>query len=174
MGYSLDNDANVTVSGNTTMSDLTDGNHSLRVYANDTFGNMGSSDLINFSVLVRFPIVVILSPSNRTYNSSSVLLSFTVDEPVSWMAYSLDDHAGTEITGNTTLTDVADGSHTVVVLARDFAGNQGNSTKAYFTVNTAMPSEENPVPVWEIVMIAVVVIAVLAFLAYWLRLRKRK
>lgn len=40
--YSLDGQQNVTVAGNTTIHDLSDGFHNLTVYATDTYGNVGS------------------------------------------------------------------------------------------------------------------------------------
>lgn len=48
--YSLDNHANVTINGNTTLTGLTEGSHNLIIFANDTAGNMGSSQTINFTV----------------------------------------------------------------------------------------------------------------------------
>ena len=55
LGYSLDNRANVTLNGNVTLTDLTESNHSLVVYANDTFGNMGKSDTVSFNVTLPAP-----------------------------------------------------------------------------------------------------------------------
>ena len=56
IGYSLDNQANVTISGNTTIP-ISEGRHTLVVYANDTVGNMGSSNTVWFSVDVSPPII---------------------------------------------------------------------------------------------------------------------
>ena len=41
--YSLDGTANITLHENTTLTNLTDGEHTLTVYANDTSGNMNST-----------------------------------------------------------------------------------------------------------------------------------
>ena len=54
-GLSLDNQANVTIDGNVTLTGLREGNHSLIVYANDTFGNMGASDTTSFSIVLPTP-----------------------------------------------------------------------------------------------------------------------
>ncbi len=58
-GYSLDGQENVTVTGNFTLTDLSNGLHNLTVYANDTYGNMGASETLTFTVAVPelFPIV---------------------------------------------------------------------------------------------------------------------
>ncbi len=50
MGYSLDGHANVTTLGNISLSGLADGSHNIRIYANDTAGNIGKSDVLFFSV----------------------------------------------------------------------------------------------------------------------------
>lgn len=49
IGYSLDGQANVTITGNTTLTVLSNGPHHLKVYANDTYGNIGS-DYTYFTV----------------------------------------------------------------------------------------------------------------------------
>lgn len=50
MGYSLDGKTNVTFTGNITLNQLTYGSHSLVVYANDTVGNMGATEKVNFTI----------------------------------------------------------------------------------------------------------------------------
>jgi hypothetical protein len=70
--YSLDGQQNVTVTGNSTLingtvanftiSNMTKGLHHITVYANDTFGNIGASDTVSFTVATAesFPTVPIL------------------------------------------------------------------------------------------------------------------
>jgi hypothetical protein len=48
MGYCLDGKTNVTITGNITLTGLANGLHNLTIYANDTIGNMGNSENINF------------------------------------------------------------------------------------------------------------------------------
>jgi hypothetical protein len=55
MGYSLDAEENITVAGNFTLTDLSNGLHNLTVYANDTYGNMGASETVTFTVSVPEP-----------------------------------------------------------------------------------------------------------------------
>ena len=40
----------MTIAGNTTLTGLSDGSHSIVIYSNDTLGNMGKSDTIFFEV----------------------------------------------------------------------------------------------------------------------------
>jgi hypothetical protein len=49
IGYSLDGQANITVSGSITLSNLSNGQHKLTVYAKDTDGNE-SSDTVYFTI----------------------------------------------------------------------------------------------------------------------------
>ncbi len=50
MGYSLDEQPTVTVAGNTTLTGLSPGTHEVMVYANDTVGSQGQSEMIRFNV----------------------------------------------------------------------------------------------------------------------------
>ena len=50
MSYSLDRQENITITGNTTLTGLTNGLHNITVYAKDRFENMGASETIYFSV----------------------------------------------------------------------------------------------------------------------------
>jgi len=50
IGYSLDGQSNVTITGNTTLPGLSDGTYSLVVYAKDLIGNEGSSEMVYFTI----------------------------------------------------------------------------------------------------------------------------
>ena len=50
MGYSLDNQANVTIEGNVTLSGLSSGWHNITVFAKDEYGNVGTSETTPFTV----------------------------------------------------------------------------------------------------------------------------
>jgi hypothetical protein len=50
MGYSLDGEETVTVTGNTTIAGLTSGLHNITVYAKDEFENTGASETVTFTV----------------------------------------------------------------------------------------------------------------------------
>jgi hypothetical protein len=80
------------------------------------------------------PSINILSPQNTTYTTSSIPLNFTVNESTSWMGYSLDYQANVTISGNTSLTSLAYGRHSIVVYANDTSWNMGSSDIVYFTI----------------------------------------
>lgn len=86
------------------------------------------------------PVIKILSPKNMIYSTSSVPLIFTVNKQTSWIGYSLDEQANVTIYGNTTLTCLIDGTHSVIVYANDTFGRMGASCKVYFTVDTTPPN----------------------------------
>jgi len=48
--YSLDNQANVTITGDVTLSDLAYGEHSITLYAEDTDGKAGKSETVYFTI----------------------------------------------------------------------------------------------------------------------------
>jgi hypothetical protein len=67
LGYSLDGQDNVTVTGNTTISELTNSLHNVTIYAEDTFGNEGASETIVFTVAFEtFPTAPVAAASAAT------------------------------------------------------------------------------------------------------------
>lgn len=138
--YSLDGGSNTSLPscGNASLSPLSQGSHTLIVYANDSAGNYNSSS-VSFSIDTIQPSVSIQSPANATYNSSSVRLNFTVSDSGSGIDscwHKLDSGANTTLPGcgNTTLNALGDGAHTITVYANDSAGNTAPTT-VFFTVN---------------------------------------
>jgi hypothetical protein len=49
ISYSLDGQSNVTITSNATLFGLSDGTHTVIVYANDTSGNIGASETVYFA-----------------------------------------------------------------------------------------------------------------------------
>jgi hypothetical protein len=84
------------------------------------------------------PTITILSPQNATYYSNSTPLTFTINEPTSWIKYSLDNQPNVTITGNIPMNNLADGSHNVIVYASDTSGNVGYSNRIYFKNNVSV------------------------------------
>jgi hypothetical protein len=66
VGYSLDGQDNVTVTGNTTITGLTSGLHNVTVCARDEFGNTGASGTIYFTIAKEpepFPTTLVATAS---------------------------------------------------------------------------------------------------------------
>ena len=163
MGYSLDNKANATVKSETQLSNLTEGAHNVTIYANDTLGNMGSSNRVFFSVDTLPPNIVILLPQNQSYEATEIQLTFHVNENVTFLAYSLDGQENVEIIGNITLPALSDGGHSLTLYATDALGN---SAQKAISFNIA------PFPV--VIVVALVAITTIILATGYLLVNRRK
>ena len=164
VAYSLDNQANVTLTGKVKLSGLSEGQHNIKIYANDTLGNMGLSNTVYFSVDTLAPHITILMPQNQSYGSTDIQLTFTVDESITKLSYSLDGQDAVVIVGNLTLPAMHDGSHRLTVYATDDLGNSGSSETVYFNVA--------PFPTFLVATIIATVTIVMA--SGYLFLKRRK
>ena len=86
------------------------------------------------------PSINVLSPENKTYNTSSIPLNFTVNKAETQITYSLDGQENTTITENTTLTGLANGDHNLTIYTKDEAGNTGNPETTYFSIDVPFPT----------------------------------
>jgi len=131
--YSLDDKANATLTREVTdlfseynrysvfkpLGDLANGNHTLTVYAYFTNGTVSSIIDITITVDTAFvqPKPFVISPLNQTtYNTNEVQLIYAIDSKIFHSYYSLDTanygFGRVEFTGNTSLTNLSEGSHT--------------------------------------------------------------
>ena len=60
IGYSLDGQSNVTITGNTTLTGLSSGFHNVTVFAKDELENMGASETVVFNISEPFPILFVI------------------------------------------------------------------------------------------------------------------
>lgn len=162
-GYSIDDGVNVTLTSEVKLNDLAQGAHKIRIYANDSLGNMGASDLVYFSIDTLAPDVRVLSPGNQSYGATDVLLQFTVDDLNATLAYSLDGQASVAIIGNQTLLALSNGGHRITVYAIDGLGNASEET-VYFEVA--------PFP-W-LLLTAVLAIVIIVVAASYIVIKRRK
>ena len=137
IGYSIDNQANVTIKEgtNSSLSGLSQGPHRIILFANDSQGNMGYSNIVYFSIDTIPPIIKIIAPQNKTYGSTDTELTFTANEKVKDLSYSLDGEVNITIIGNVTLPALTDGSHRLILYATDEVGNS-DSTTMYFSISS--------------------------------------
>lgn len=112
---------------------------------------------------VQPPVITVSSPESKTYENGDVPLVITVNEPVSWIAYSLDGEPVVTITENTTLSGLAVGAHNLKVSAQDLAGLVGSSATIHFTVAARFPIE------LVVAGIAIAAVVIVGFLAYFKR-----
>jgi len=132
--------------------------------------HMTTISVVNFTIASP-PEVSILSPLNKTYDSSDVALNFTVNEAVSQISYVLDGQENMTVNGNTTLTELPNGDHNVTVYATDEFGNTSASEMIYFSVEVPEPSPTATLVVASALSIAVISIG---SVLYFGKVRKRR
>jgi len=77
VAYSLDFHSNVTVTGNTTLTGLTEGTHIIIIYANNTWGNATSIDINTFTIAKPAPSQS-TSPTFQIQNAFLLILILSV------------------------------------------------------------------------------------------------
>jgi parallel beta-helix repeat protein len=138
--YSLNGNENVSFTPNTTLTNLPIGENTLVVYLNDTSGNENST-IVNFSVEedTTAPVIHIVSPENNVEYTESRDVSLKVWSPdsdiFSWW-YSLDGGSNVSFTPNSTLHNLENGDHSLIVYADDIVGNV-NFSEISFRTNVA-------------------------------------
>ena len=142
--YNLNNLANSTINGNTTLINLPNGKYAITVYATDQDLNTGSSQTVAFNVNsvepYLAPTVTIQSPSNQVYSTEQISLIFSVNQEVAWTAFSLDGGINrTAVADVTAVLFAKNGQHTLTV----YAGQRpdvASSTTVSFTVDAPQPT----------------------------------
>ncbi len=144
VSYSLDNGENITLTNATegehwakasplqptlsftfssTLYNLAEGNHTLNAYYSGSDGKVLIDELI-FTVdsSYRNPELTLISPKKQNYTSSNVDLIFYTNKDYKNARYILDYHLDPSaryihIDGNTTLANLTDGLHKIIVFA---------------------------------------------------------
>lgn len=133
-----------------------DGNYTAVFHCWDLALNMRTNST-PFQVDATPPEVILYSPENRTYNTTSLTLNYSVsdakgDLSAVWYEYNGSNHiingsVGTgSLSGSMTLTALDNQVSTLIFRANDTAGNT-NSTEVTFTVDTTDPVAEIISPV---------------------------
>ena len=131
---------------------------------------------VNFTVTLPQPVIV--SPESIVYNESNVPLAFSLGTSVgardtSWVGYSLDGKGNVTLTGNTTLTGLTNGEHSITVYANDTLGNVYASQTINFTVASAEAKQEaKSFPTVTVAAVSAVSAAVIAGLIVYFKKRK--
>jgi hypothetical protein len=163
--YGLDENANVTLtdlnktlrarghidgsqlSAELVLENLAEGNHTLKVYSQDTVGTEMSASVEFFVDTTYTSPLSVLSPQNTTYTTTEVPLTYvcrethTLDGNFARAVYILDGIGSNYIYENVTLTDLSVGNHTIHVTV--WTDNYQFFTETiYFTVSnqTSTPS----------------------------------
>ncbi|MFH1774557.1 MAG: S8 family serine peptidase [Methanobacteriota archaeon] len=128
---------------NVTLSNLSDGQHGVKVYSKSIEGSVDYRE-VYFTVDTAPLSVIIISPVNgSTHNTSEVALNYSLSKAASWIGYSLDNKSNVTLLGNTTLGNLTHGEHVLVVYANDSLGNLAfNSSRFYVALDVIAPSIE--------------------------------
>ncbi len=142
---SMDGDAWTDIDMNTsyTFTGLTEGEHEISVKVSDFAGNANTSS-VSIDVDSISPEVLFSSPNEGAMiGTNNVIVAWTVSEAGSGVADTkvrVDDATWEVVSvNNHTITDLADGPHTVVVRSTDHAGNYEDATLT-FVVDTVAPT----------------------------------
>jgi hypothetical protein len=160
------------------LSNLSEGSHYLTVYGiyvhkGPTVGTNWPAVMHDIQTIYFMindgvpPSIKILQIQNVTYQNS-LPLNLSVDDPISWMGYSLDKKANVTFAGNTTLSGLAYGSHILVVYANDTVGNMGTTGNLNFTIANpaAFPTVQVVPTALVFVLIAAVIVAAASLVFY--------
>jgi hypothetical protein len=115
--------------------------------------------------------ISIQSPQNTTYTTTDIQLNFTAPKSVKWTRYSLDGQANVTITGNTTLTELANGCHNLTLYIDDSLGNTRPSETITFTIAKPEPQPE-PFPTLLVTSVSGVAITGAAVCVYYYRKKR--
>ncbi len=151
----IDNSVNITLvlySGNLYFNDtyiFSDGVHTIIFFANDTEGNMNSTESAIFTVDTTAPSVIIDYPTVTTYSTSQIDINATIIDATSTIHTVLAEIDNTvNITlvlygGNLYFNDTyifSDGPHTIRIFANDTLGFMNSTEIIAFIVDTTAPS----------------------------------
>ena len=99
---------------------------SVRVNSNVYVSNIGKLNIEQQTFTS--PKITIISPSNySTVNSSTVPVSFSVNESTPWIGYSIDGQSNVTVNGNFSLSSLTSGIHTLVIYVNDSYGAMSKS-----------------------------------------------
>jgi hypothetical protein len=127
-----------------TIYNVSNGMHTLKAYALGANGEYFSDqDTFMVNSSFRIPSISIVSPLNQTYSKRDVPLNYLVIGEFSSLYYTVDFQRGINLKGNTTLTNLTEGSHYVRVSGLSTKHYIGSSSQYfYFSINTS--KAENP------------------------------
>ncbi|MCZ2855639.1 MAG: PKD domain-containing protein [Candidatus Bathyarchaeota archaeon] len=141
IGYSINGQANVTLTGNATLPTLPDGWHHVTIYANDTFGNMGTNT-VSFTVDTTAPAAhagpdqTVDEDTAMTFDGSAS----TDDNGIATYTWTFTDGTPQTLSGENPIhTFTTPGTYTVTLEATDPAGNTATDTVVITVLDVTTP-----------------------------------
>jgi hypothetical protein len=178
--YNRNGTGNVIFVPNTTISHPSDGDYNLIVYANNSYGNIGSAS-VTYNIDTNAPIITITYPTNGSVISGTVPIAVLIYGTAS------DVHLDSVIINDTTFgsnlgtpqawdfsnANVTEGFHSVLITANDTLGNV-KSAELHFNVTSTIPPAPTPkVPLVSGVLFSSILLAggIISYLAMALETR---
>ena len=163
-----------TYFGKAILPELSQGVHNLTIWVRAEYDEVTTYDplwtafskTITFTIDTIAPNVTMLARENTVFEQPEFFLNFTTNEPSSKIEYSLDGQKNLSISGNTTLSGLANGNHNITVYVTDEAGNTDASEILFFTVDAPEP--------FPIVLVAAAVVIAVAIAAGLLLIRRKR
>lgn len=146
--------SNDTMSVNTTLASCStnittvtwaEGLHTVKLWANDTFGNVNSTQ-VSFRIDTTGPVITITNPvGGQSFTATPIDFNYTIiDNGVGtlgtcWYRNNTDGNKTIACGTNTTLTQSSDGTFTITIWANDSLGNIGTDSHTW-SLNGNSPS----------------------------------
>jgi len=153
--YNIDDGANISLAGcqNTTLN-VSEGNHLIYLFANDTSGNLNSTG-INFTINLGPPIINITYPLNNSFVPSLFFyINYTPldadldscelfgDFSGNWSLIQINSSVINNQTNSFIINSSSDGIYNFAVSCNDSQGNSSSSSNYSFSIDTLAPSLE--------------------------------
>jgi hypothetical protein len=135
--YALDGGAWLATADSLDLTGIADGAHTLGVRS-VLAGSAGTATAVSWTVDTVAPVLTFTATPNPITNSTAAHAAWTIDDPDATLTCELDTGSVTPCSGNSYDATVANGPHTLTVVATDLAGNTSTWTTNW-TVNTAVP-----------------------------------
>jgi hypothetical protein len=156
---------------------LSNGSHSVTVYLEglwETYDSASShtqkkvdNQTVDFTVLSPIQLLT----NDEVFYSAEIPLNYYSDENVSQVAFSIDNKANVTIAGNSILTHLSDGAHSINIYGYDSSGHWVGFDTATFTVAKPSTNQSSAI-LW--VVSAAIITSVATVLFLYLRTRKSK
>jgi len=131
------------------VSVLAEGNHLITIFANDTANNMNNTETITFTVDNSVPKVTYVTANGLNFSKSSYNKTFSAnigDVTAQRVLLNFDNASGTgfnitllntsgEWSASYNVSALAEGSHTITVIANDTHGNVNNTQTLTFNID---------------------------------------
>ena len=137
---SLDGGPATSCTSPVSYSGLSDGPHSIDIYAVSLGGQQSATVSSAFTVDTQAPTLAISHAPSGSVTSANATLSYTVSDPSATVWCSVDGAAATACTSPVDLGGLPAGPHTVSLHATDPAGNSSAGSSASFSIDNTGPT----------------------------------